>query len=170
MINPKKMISVEIETLPLVTPIVLDRAEDETGISGTGVVWEGCLFANGWVAGKWKSKTPSYGFYLSYADLIAIHGHEGKTKAYTDESMIERVFQVVTDAQNTTDGNPLVGEGVRFLDGWCVLYYYAKVSSVFWYQSEEHLKVVAGKRSQVLFYPEVVHPHKDILKREKIFR
>lgn len=59
---------------------VLDRAVDENGISGEGVVAEGVIFADGTVAMRWLSETASTALYDSIADVIVIHGHGGKTQ------------------------------------------------------------------------------------------
>lgn len=58
---------------------VLDRLEDETGISGTGIVAEGVLFSDGTCALRWRTETASTGVYASTEDVEAIHGHGGKT-------------------------------------------------------------------------------------------
>lgn len=58
---------------------VLDRLLDETGVSGTGTVAEGVVFTDGTVALRWLSGTASTAVYASIADVIAIHGHGGKT-------------------------------------------------------------------------------------------
>jgi hypothetical protein len=58
----------------------LVRAEDMSGISGTGRVAEGVLFSNGWVAMRWLSDRPSMNFFASIDDVVAIHGHDNKTK------------------------------------------------------------------------------------------
>lgn len=58
---------------------VLNRVEDETGISGTGVVAEGVVFSDGTAALRWKSEFRSTAVYASMSDVEAIHGHGGKT-------------------------------------------------------------------------------------------
>ena len=58
---------------------VLNRTEDETGVSGTGVVAEGVLFSTGWVALTWLTAVNSLVFYPSIANVEAIHEHNGKT-------------------------------------------------------------------------------------------
>ncbi|MFE1361348.1 hypothetical protein [Streptomyces harbinensis] len=58
----------------------LQRDEDETGTSGTGIVVEGIEFADGTVAIRWLTSTTSTAIYASIADLIAIHGHGGRTR------------------------------------------------------------------------------------------
>jgi hypothetical protein len=64
----------------------LVRDEDVHGVSGTGVVAEGCQFANGYCALTWKSEFASVAVYHSIDVLIKIHGHEGRTKVqWVDE-------------------------------------------------------------------------------------
>jgi hypothetical protein len=58
----------------------LVRYEDVSGISGTGVVAEGCLFSAGWVVLIWLGERPSVAIYHNVEDLLAIHAHGGKTK------------------------------------------------------------------------------------------
>lgn len=57
----------------------LQRDDDETGISGTGVVAQGVEFDDGKVVMRWLTDTASYGIYDSMADLVVIHGHGGRT-------------------------------------------------------------------------------------------
>lgn len=57
----------------------LHRTEDETGISGTGLVAWGVLFPDGKVATRWNSKIAQTCTWDSLEDVMAIHGHGGKT-------------------------------------------------------------------------------------------
>lgn len=57
----------------------LDRHEDETGISGTGVVAQGVVFDDGTVALRWTTTHNSTAIYESMVAVEAIHGHKGKT-------------------------------------------------------------------------------------------
>ena len=57
----------------------LVRHEDESGVSGTGMVAEGVVFTNGRVAMSWLTMPGSEAFYQSIKDVEAIHGHGGKT-------------------------------------------------------------------------------------------
>jgi hypothetical protein len=57
----------------------LVRNEDETGISGTGNVAQGLEFDDKHCVMRWLTDISSAGFYNSVEDLIAIHGHNGKT-------------------------------------------------------------------------------------------
>lgn len=58
----------------------LHRIEDESGVSGTGIVAEGVVFTSGKCAMCWLTKHTSVAVYDSIADLEAIHGHNGKTR------------------------------------------------------------------------------------------
>jgi hypothetical protein len=58
----------------------LRRIEDETGISGTGIVTEGYQWERtGICVMKWLSDKSSVAVYASIEDVEAIHGHNGKT-------------------------------------------------------------------------------------------
>lgn len=57
----------------------LKRIEDETGISGTGIVTDGIEFDDGTVIMKWNTDTSSVAIYQSIEDVVIIHGHQGKT-------------------------------------------------------------------------------------------
>jgi hypothetical protein len=58
----------------------LHRDEDETGISGTGVVAQGVIFDSGKVALSWLTEHTSVAVYDSIRDVERIHGHGGKTR------------------------------------------------------------------------------------------
>jgi len=58
----------------------LRRTEDESGISGTGTVAQGVIFDNGWCSLTWLTAHTSVAFYTSIEEVVAIHGHEGRTK------------------------------------------------------------------------------------------
>lgn len=60
---------------------ILQRDEDETGVSGTGVVAEGVEFSDGkvsirWIVGEFRSTV----VWDSIEAVEAIHGHGGKTR------------------------------------------------------------------------------------------
>ena len=59
----------------------LVRDVDQSGVSGTGIVAEGVQFTNGKCALCWLTNKSSIAVYDSFDDLIAIHGHNGATKA-----------------------------------------------------------------------------------------
>lgn len=58
----------------------LERTEDESGVSGTGVVAEGVVFSSGKAVLSWLTETSSVAVYDSIEDVERIHGHGGKTK------------------------------------------------------------------------------------------
>jgi hypothetical protein len=61
------------------------RHEDETGVSGVGIVAEGVESPDGRVVLFWRqsatdpNKPGSTGFYTDISEMIAIHGHGGRT-------------------------------------------------------------------------------------------
>jgi hypothetical protein len=57
----------------------LERQEDISGVSGTGVVAVGIIFPNGWCALSWFGEHQSIGIYPGIETLKAIHGHNGAT-------------------------------------------------------------------------------------------
>lgn len=58
---------------------VLYRREDESGVSGVGVVAEGVQFSNGKCVLAWTTERPSIAIYESVEDVEQIHGHDGGT-------------------------------------------------------------------------------------------
>ncbi len=57
----------------------LKRIEDESGVSGTGVVARGVVFPSGKVVLEWQTFHTSICIYQNINDVEAIHGHHGKT-------------------------------------------------------------------------------------------
>jgi hypothetical protein len=58
----------------------LRRVVDESGVSGTGLVAQGVIFDTGWCVLSWLTQHRSVAFYESIEEVIAIHGHGGKTR------------------------------------------------------------------------------------------
>jgi hypothetical protein len=58
---------------------VLNRREDFTGTSGTGIVAEGVCFSNGKVALHWLSHLGAVNIYDSMEVTTILHGHDGRT-------------------------------------------------------------------------------------------
>ncbi len=58
----------------------LIRDEDQTGISGTGLVAEGMEWPDGHVALRWGQEIHSTVLYANVDDVVSIHGHGGKTR------------------------------------------------------------------------------------------
>jgi len=61
-------------------PFALQRGEDVTGVSGTGTVAHGALFADGTVAIRWAGEFASTVIWATLADAMHVHGHDGRTK------------------------------------------------------------------------------------------
>lgn len=59
---------------------VLNRKEDETGTSGTGVVAEGIQFSNGQVSLHWLSQHAVVSTCDNMTVVETLHGHDGKTE------------------------------------------------------------------------------------------
>lgn len=62
----------------------LVRDDDETGISGEGVVAEGIEFSNGMCAMCWLTAMHSVAVYPNVRQLEAIHGHNGRARIVFD--------------------------------------------------------------------------------------
>lgn len=59
---------------------VLKRNEDESGISGTGIIAEGIVFSDGTVAYRWLTDVATTIIADNIADVEFLHGHDGKTQ------------------------------------------------------------------------------------------
>lgn len=64
----------------LMRSFVLDRSEDATGTSGTGIVAEGVEFSNGQCAVHWLSQLETVTVYANVKVVERLHGHDGRTK------------------------------------------------------------------------------------------
>ena len=58
----------------------LNRQNDQSGVSGVGVVAEGVQFSDGRCALRWLTAPSSFGIYSSIGDVETIHGHGGDTR------------------------------------------------------------------------------------------
>jgi hypothetical protein len=64
----------------------LERLVDVSGVSGTGVVAYGAQAPDGTCVLWWESALESIGIYPDMETLLAIHGHQGATRAmYIDD-------------------------------------------------------------------------------------
>jgi hypothetical protein len=57
----------------------LKRIEDETGVSGTGIVARGVILPSGACVMEWQTFHSSIAYYKNVNDVEEIHGHHGKT-------------------------------------------------------------------------------------------
>lgn len=67
----------------------LHRAQDPSGVSGTGIVAEGVLFSDGTVAVRWHGQHPSTAVWASLADAEHVHGHGGLTRVVFLDRLVE---------------------------------------------------------------------------------
>lgn len=67
------------QVIDTIKEFYLQRIEDETGISGTGVVARGVVFPSGVAVLEWQTFHSSIAHYKNIGDVEAIHGHNGKT-------------------------------------------------------------------------------------------
>lgn len=58
----------------------LVRREDLTGCTGCGVVAQGVEFGDGSVVMRWLVSPPSTVVRASVAEVVQVHGHEGRTE------------------------------------------------------------------------------------------
>ena len=71
----------ELKTLKLnMRRFVLNRHDDESGNSGTGVVAVGTQYPNGKVSLTWLSHMGTMGWYDTIEVVKGLHGHGGKTE------------------------------------------------------------------------------------------
>jgi len=56
------------------------REEDASGVSGTGIVARGTKFPSGKCVLEWCTFHTSIGVYENLESILAVHGHNGKTK------------------------------------------------------------------------------------------
>lgn len=78
---------------------LLYRIEDETNISGKGIVAEGIEFLNKQCVLRWTTQPGSIGIYENIDHLLDIHGHNGKTV------IIWRNYEAALRAARTTVNN-----------------------------------------------------------------
>jgi hypothetical protein len=65
----------------------LERDEDVSGVSGTGVVAYGLMCDDGTVLLHWDTVVKSDVVYRSVADLMTIVGHGGRTRLVVDRTV-----------------------------------------------------------------------------------
>ena len=104
---------------PWIDKFTLERDEDESGISGTGVVAVGVRFNGGKCVLHWLTEYSSVAVYDDIETVRRIHGHGGKTRVVFDHSA--RAASRTPFGRGATDCYQDRCEGVdgRGLDGAC---------------------------------------------------
>lgn len=59
---------------------LLNRKEDISGVSGTGVIAHGVILPSGRVVMEWVTKHKSIAIYDSIDEIQMLHAHPGKTE------------------------------------------------------------------------------------------
>jgi hypothetical protein len=59
---------------------VLERDEDVTGVSGTGIVADGIRWPDGQAALHWRGEYCSTVVWDAVANMVRVHGHGGATR------------------------------------------------------------------------------------------
>lgn len=72
-------LSTMVTEVPRLRKFYLERNEDVSGNSGTGIVAVGFMYPSGLCIMEWMTPIKSINQYHSIADLEACHSHEGKT-------------------------------------------------------------------------------------------
>lgn len=107
----------------------LHRDEDQSGVSGTGIVAEGVLFQSGKVVLSWLTENTSLGIYDSAQIMEIIHGHGGKTRVvWLDGPQVDQ-------SEDHLPGEPIA---------WIVLNLYEEPLGTVWAHSEEEALRDAG--------------------------
>ena len=70
----------------------LVRYRDLSGVSGTGVVAEGCVFSDGSVALRWRGDNPATAVWPDIDSVLAVHGHQGATEVRWIEQRTTDLF------------------------------------------------------------------------------
>ena len=86
----------------------LRRNDDVTGVSGTGYVADGVRFGDGTHVLRWRTSHRSTAIYASGEDVVAIHGHDGKTALeWIDDPPSDAFLRGAQDAiQDSYEGCP----------------------------------------------------------------
>lgn len=67
--------------LPTPRTFSLYRRHDVTGMSGEGVVADGCVFGDGTTVVRWRAEPCSTAVWPSFDAAMHVHGHHGATVA-----------------------------------------------------------------------------------------
>lgn len=63
---------------------VLNRKKDVSGLTGEGIICEGCILTNGKVILHWLNEISSIVIHESIENVIKIHCHNGQTEIIYD--------------------------------------------------------------------------------------
>jgi len=89
----------------------LVRDEDETGISGLGVVAFGVVFSDGVTVTRWNSDVAQTCVWQSFDEVDAVHGHGGRTRIEWVDESDDVLYRMVCDSVTHEE------EGTQLEDG-----------------------------------------------------
>ena len=99
----------------------LVRYRDPSGVSGTGVVAEGCEFSDGSVALRWRGDNPATAVWPNLTAVLAVHGHQGATEVRWIEprpkpaAVFDELHQVRPPTEPAQPGHARGWAGARHL-------------------------------------------------------
>lgn len=96
----------------------LYRIEDESGVSGRGIVAEGVIFGDGQCAMRWRTKHTSTALYPDMGTLEAIHGHGGRTVVLYEDMDLVHVAESQPVMFNGCQCFKPTLKGTELYDGW----------------------------------------------------
>lgn len=147
----------------------LMRKEDETGISGTGIVCLAALFQSGKVVAQWRPKREGKQGWSVYNDMrefrdlhINVHGNKNVVVSDPANTNSMRCFYVLR-SDDTTKVSRIgrILEGVMFPSGMVAIEWRPPMSTVTLYPDFEGLKEVQlshPSRNEVIYYDNVFLP------------
>jgi hypothetical protein len=134
---------------------VFNRKQDISGISGTGIIAQGCEFESGITLLCWLGSTPSIVLHDSFQNILDIHGHNGATEIVNAElnfqELIDKVYVMVSDMHGTQPNRTfvldrtsqgIVATGCEFPNGTVLLHWLGTKSSIILYDSIRGVETV----------------------------
>jgi len=111
----------------------LERYEDPSGVSGTGVIADGVQWPDGSVSLRWRGEWPTITFHERGIDSVqTIHGHQGATEIRWQEDEPSRggstVERIVAGIQRTD----IASVAVSFISGRAEIHAYMAADWLQW--------------------------------------
>lgn len=111
---------------PTMRRFQLHRSNDVTGVSGTGIVAEGCQFADGRAVVHWLGAHSSTVVWDRIEDAVHVHGHAANTQIVWLDDADAAIAELdpatvwVVPKVAMPDGGWLVNNPRRSMPGWHV--------------------------------------------------
>ncbi|MFD7793580.1 hypothetical protein [Streptomyces sp. NPDC059759] len=97
------------EAHPTLATFRVHRAEDVSGVSGTGVIAEGVQFSTGWVVTHWLDQPPMWEpktdvwYHKGTGPITKVHGHGGATRIVWTRDEEKRRRELAADVAEAFD-------------------------------------------------------------------